>query len=292
MQSIGTSLTSLRQGSEKSWFDAEKIKISQKDIRNHNFNAPGWTFTSALCFFAEKTLMKISDISAQDRPRERMMSHGPRALSNAELLAIIIRTGTGKENAVELAHRVLALTGGRLSEMQVLSMERLCTISGIKKAKAMQIVAALEFSRRIAEDLAYSSFSTIDGPEDAYRHLRPLFASDRVEECWCLFLKKNSKVLGSMFICRGGESVTSIDNRTIIRKALDLGAKGVIISHNHPSGIVEPSKEDIKATECLQNALETCDLMLMDHIILGENSYYSMSANKTYRKSGKKCNNM
>lgn len=234
--------------------------------------------------------MKIQDMPQSERPRERMIAHGVRALSNSELLAIIIRTGTPQMNAVEVAVHLLRFTEGKLGELCQLGMEGLQRIPGIGRSKAMQIMAGIELSRRMAEETARNENGTIRTPEDAFMNCAPLYDSDRIEQCWCVFLKANRKILGRMMVSSGGECMTAINSKAIVRKALDLGARAIILSHNHPSGETEPSQQDIAATEKLVEALQPFEITLMDHIILGTNSWFSFMKQETFTKSGKNCN--
>ncbi len=235
--------------------------------------------------------MKINEMPADERPRERMMRHGARSLSNAELLAVILRTGTQKMNAVEMARSLLSHAGGGLAELAEMNTEGMWRVPGIGRGKALQIAAAVEMARRIAQEKGSGS-GIISNPREAYLNLAPLYRTQRSEESWCIFLKNNRKVIGSMQVSSGGESMTAINNKAIVRKALDLGAKAVILSHNHPSGDPGPSSEDVRATENLDNALKSMEISLMDHIILCEDSFFSFAQNEKYSASGKKCKKM
>lgn len=219
-----------------------------------------------------------------ERPRERMLTLGERALTNSELLAVIIGSGTRSLNAVEVAAQILSHVNGQLSELSSLGPHGMRRVSGMGPEKSLKLCACAELARRIALEHASANNNIINTPQDAYENLQPLFGSDRSEECWALFLKNNKKILGSLKVSSGGESMTHINHKSIVRRALDVGAKCVILSHNHPTGNVDPSMADIKATETLTDALHAFDITLMDHIILGTDSYFSFSTNKTYGK--------
>lgn len=221
-----------------------------------------------------------------------MTSHGASSLSNAELLAVMLRTGTKGMNVIDLSRELLQQAGGKLTELQNMSVEGMCRIPGMGRGKALQMAAAFELARRMALEKAGSENIKVTTPQDAYLNLAPLFCKDRLEECICLFLKGNSKVLGSMQVSSGSECTTGISSSSIIQRALELGARGLIVSHNHPSGNPNPSKEDIRATEQLQKAAEAFEMRLLDHIIIGTNSYFSFSTNTEYKISGKKCKKM
>lgn len=221
-----------------------------------------------------------------------MMEYGARALSDAELLAIVLRTGTSRMNILEISRALLARAGGSLHSLTRMSLETMCTTEGIGSSKAMQISAIAELARRMEEESVRQQCSIINSPHDAYRNLVPLFTSDSVEECWCLFLKRNRSVIGSMMVSRGGETMTQISVKSIVKRALECGAAAVILSHNHPSGEADPSTADIQLTEKLNNAMEAFDLCLMDHIVIADSGYYSFSRESEFSRSGKKCKKM
>lgn len=229
-------------------------------------------------------------MAAEERPRERMDLYGERALSNAELLAIILRTGTPGCNILEVSRNLLG--SGGLRELSNMSYGRLRQIKGVGTIKAQQIVACMELARRLLQEETTFDCTIIRTPHDAYRNFLPLFTTSSLEECWCIFLKRNRHVIGSMMVSRGGENSTTMNIKPIIQKAIDLGASAVIVSHNHPSGDMRPSAEDVRVTEQLDDALKTFDLSLMDHIILSDNGYFSFSENGSFTKSGRKCKKM
>lgn len=218
-----------------------------------------------------------------------MVRQGASALSDAELLAVILRTGTNGKNAVEMGRELMSMAGGSLRRLSDFSVNRLCGVGGIGQGKALQIAAVLELARRMEVEGNSASISAINNPNDAYRLLKGLFTTDRVEECWCIYLKRNRKVLDAEMISRGGETMTHINTRQIVRRAIDLGAAGIVISHNHPSGHAEPSEEDISITEHLMELAAGFELVLMDHIVIAEDGFYSFAQNATFNKSGKKC---
>lgn len=220
--------------------------------------------------------MKIKDWNVEDMPRERMLSLGASALSTAELLAILLRTGTRDRNVVEVSRELLYSADNslvQLSEMPVESMEK---INGIGPGKALVLGAAFDLFRRYSLEKDKLP-ETIRNAEDAARVLRRLLTADRQEECWCLFLKRSRSLLGYMRISEGGETMTEINIKRIVSRALDLKAASVILSHNHPGGDPRPSIPDIKLTRQLRNALQMFELSLTDHIIMAESSCYSFS---------------
>lgn len=242
------------------------------------------------CSHLNDTDMKIIEMTAAERPRERMEKYGERALSNAELLAIILRSGTPGCNILEVARQLLG--DGGLKELGKMSLGMLKRVKGVGDVKAQQVVACMELSRRLLEEENDLEYKVIRTPHDAYRNLLPLYTTSSLEECWCIFLKRNRHVIGSMMVSRGGENSTSMNIKPIIRKAMDLGASAIIVSHNHPSGDMRPSTEDVRVTEQLDDALKTFEMSLMDHLILSEHGYFSFSENESFTKSGRKCKKM
>lgn len=221
--------------------------------------------------------MKIKELSLDERPREKMMEKGAAALSNAELLAIMLRTGTGGMNAVETARELLGSCDNRINEVAAMSVERLCRTKGIGPGKAVCVAAAFELGRRCAEESAKEVRRSISSPRTAARILAPNMRDLDHEECWVLFLNRANHLLGKERITVGSGDSTLIDIRTIIRKAIEKKASGIILAHNHPSGSPAPGKADIEETRRLKKALNTCDIALIDHIIVTANAFYSFS---------------
>ena len=237
--------------------------------------------------------MKMLDLGLDERPREKLLRGGAASLSDSELIAILLRTGTAQLNAVDTARELLRAAAqlyptqkeGALPSLGGMRPEAMCRIKGIGPDKAATLCAAIELGRRCSEasqSAAASLRSVIHSPQDAVRILRGVMREDRKEECWCLLLKRSRRVLGVHRISQGGETITDLDIKQIVRKALDTGASAVLVSHNHPSGDPRPSAADVKLTKKLQAALETFELTLMDHIILSENSWYSFSTEEVW----------
>ena len=221
--------------------------------------------------------MKMKELSLDERPREKMLEKGTDALSNAELLAILLRTGTGGMNVVETARELLAGCGNRINEVAGMSTERLCQMKGIGPGKAVSIAAAFELGRRCAAEAAREQHTSISSPKDAVRLLLPHLRDLDHEECWVLFLNRANYLINKERITVGSGDATLIDIRTIIRRAIEKKATGIILSHNHPSGNAMPGKADIEETARLKKALGTCDISLIDHIVIASKSYYSFS---------------
>lgn len=232
--------------------------------------------------------MKMLDLGLDDRPREKLIKNGAHALSDSELIAVLLRTGSKELNAVDTARCLLQSAGqnnptsegGALSNLSDMTPEAMCRIKGIGPNKAATLAAAIELGKRCSEAAISAKTAlkgTIKTPGDAARIFRGLIRQDRKEECWCLLLRRTKRVLGSLQISQGGETITDMDIKQIVRKALDTGASAVVIAHNHPSGDPRPSAADIKLTKKLQSALETFEIHLLDHIILSDTSWYSFS---------------
>lgn len=219
----------------------------------------------------------MKELCEDDRPREKMMRSGAVSLSNAELLAILLRTGTGKRNVLEVAREILHEADGRLTEVAGMSVERLCHVDGIGPGKAVAVAAAFELGRRVAAEDGVQKLPQMDSPRRVYMNMLPQLRDIRHEECWVLFLNHANRLIGKEMISKGGMDSTSVDKRVILRRALDRKASGIILVHNHPSGSPYPSVEDIRQTRELGKALASCDLHLVDHVIVAGHSYYSFS---------------
>ena len=222
-------------------------------------------------------LMKMKELCLDDRPREKMLDKGPSALSNAELLAIMIRTGTGKMNAADVARTLLQKAGGRLNEVADMPMEKLGSVSGIGKSKAVTIAAAFELGRRCALELAIQETVAVSSPKTVFRMMLPLLKGLDHEECWAIFLNRANYVLGKECMSVGGLESTVMDVKAILRRALERKATGVILVHNHPSGSALPGQADIRQTGILKKALQTCEISLIDHVVIAEDSWYSFA---------------
>ena len=219
----------------------------------------------------------MTELCEDDRPREKMIRNGAAVLSNAELVAVLLRTGTGKMNALDVAREVLRAADGRLTELADMSVERLCHVDGIGPGKAVAVAAAFELGRRVAAEDGVEKMPQMDSPRKVYMVMIPLLRDIRHEECWVLFLNHANRLVGKEMISRGGMESTAIDKRIILRRALDRKASGVILVHNHPSGTPYPSVEDVRQTRELGKALASCDLRLVDHVIVSARSFYSFS---------------
>ena len=218
----------------------------------------------------------IKDWALEDRPREKLLSKGMTSLSNAELLAILIRSGGPEASAVELARQILKEAGNNLQELGRRSVSDLVKHNGMGPVKAITIVAALELGRRRKKSELRDKVR-ISGSQDVYALFQPLIADLSHEEFWVLLLNRSNRVIDNIRISQGGISGTVIDVRLILKNALDRLASSLILCHNHPSGNLKPSEADIKITSKITHAGKTMDIQLLDHIIIADNSYFSFS---------------
>ncbi len=226
--------------------------------------------------------MKMKELCEDERPREKMMSKGAEALSNAELLAILIRTGTKERNALDIARDLMTRCGGRLSEAAALSVDELCATRGIKANKAVGIKAALELGRRFLKEKPEENTCRIMTPHNVNDLMYPSLKGLQHEECWVLFLNRSNKIIAKERISTGGMSSTVLDNRIILRKALEKRATGIILVHNHPSGDPTPRNEDARCTERLKNAAEAFEISLIDHIVISDTKFFSFADERQY----------
>jgi len=222
--------------------------------------------------------MKITDWAVEDRPRERLWHKGPSSLSDAELLAILIGSGTRNNSALDLARELLAMAGNSLGQLGKLSAGEIRKIKGMGEAKAVIIAAALELGRRrkIAEAVEKPQ---IRSSADVFNIISPVMEDLPHEEFWILFLNRANRVTEKMKISQGGISGTVTDGRIIMKKAIETLASGLVICHNHPSGNNSPSDSDIRITQKIKEAGALMDIQLLDHLIIAGKDYYSFADN-------------
>ena len=218
--------------------------------------------------------MKLKDWSAEERPREKLLLRGAKVLSNAELLAIFISSGTPGTNAVDTAQELLSSAGGRLTDLCRRTPKELTRQRSVGPARAVAIAAALELGRRYLAEAAMRK-PTVNGPEDVVDMMLPILKGLDHEECWALYLNRANVVTGRDKLTSGTVDCTLIDPKQVLRRALDEQAKAVILVHNHPSGSPLPGEADLKATRQLQLALKAFDVKLFDHVIIADGCWYS-----------------
>jgi DNA repair protein RadC len=224
--------------------------------------------------------LKISEWAEEDHPREKMMSLGAEALSNAELLAILIGSGSTKESAVELMKRILADCKNNLNTLGKMTIQDLCRYNGIGEAKAITILAACELGKR----------RQMESPEERpdlgtatriYNHMHPVMQDLDVEEFWVLLMNQHYRLIKKVKISHGGITETAVDIRIIIKEAVLANATILAVCHNHPSGGITPSKQDDNLTNQIHQACQLMRIHFMDHVIVTDGLYYS------YHESGR-----
>lgn len=217
--------------------------------------------------------LTINRWAEEDRPREKMMSKGAQALTNAELLAILIGSGSDEDSAVGLMQKVLAAYNNSVDRVGHLSVDELCRFKGIGPAKAVTILAACELGRRRAVE--HPERRQIRSAAQVYDYFYPLMRDLPVEECHVLLLNQSSAVIDSVRIGMGGLTETVVDVRLILREALLKRATSLILCHNHPSGNLRPSTHDDHLTRQVREAARLLNIALIDHIIFADGGYYS-----------------
>jgi DNA repair protein RadC len=220
--------------------------------------------------------LTIKQWSPSDQPREKLRDQGARFLSNAELIAILIGSGTPDVSAVDLSKIILSSVQNNLNALGKLSLKKLMQFKGIGEAKAIKITAAMELGRRhksaqIQRRLKISSSQTV------FDIMQPLLGSLEHEEFWVIYLNNSNSVLYKLQISKGGITGTVVDVRLILKKAIELAAVAIILVHNHPSGTLRPSDADRDVTQNLKKAASTLEIKVLDHLILTEKTYFSFA---------------
>ena len=227
--------------------------------------------------------MRIKELTEGERPRERMVKYGPEALGTGELLAILLRSGTQGESAVELAQRLLALAGGSLVQLSQLPLARLRSQRGLGGAKVLPVLAALELGRRFMEESSRFEKIPIIAPSQVYRLMKPSLKGLETEECWVIYLNSARYITGREKVSTGGLNATIFDVKKIVSSALDRKAQSLVIVHNHPSGNPRPGTEDLNQTMALRRALDSMSIALLDHVVFCDDCYYSFADESVYR---------
>jgi DNA repair protein RadC len=222
--------------------------------------------------------LKITDWAVEDRPREKLIQKGTSSLSDAELLAILISSGTKEKSAVDLGRELLSLVDNNLNSLGKLTLADLKKIRGIGTARAVTITASLELGRR--RKLAEArEIPQIRSSKDVADIFQPILSDLLHEEFWILFLNRSNKVINKMKLSQGGISGTVTDVRIVMKKAIEYLASGIIVCHNHPSGNLNPSESDSKITQKIKEAGNLMDIQLLDHLIISDKDYYSFADN-------------
>ena len=220
--------------------------------------------------------ISIKDWADDDRPREKLLIKGKGALSDAELIAILIASGNREESAVELSKRILQSLGNNLNRLAKLSVNDLVKFKGIGEAKAISIIASLELGRR-RRSADILEKDKIRGSKDAFQILQLKLEDLPHEEFWVMLLNRANKVIDTKLVGRGGVSSTIVDSKVLFSFALESLASGIILAHNHPSGNLKPSNSDIRLTKKIVDAGKIMEVPILDHIIVGDNDYFSFA---------------
>lgn len=230
----------------------------------------------------EQEYISIKEWAEEDRPREKMAARGAGALTKAELLAIIIGSGTTKKSAVELMTEILRDCDGRLANLSKMTLEGLTSYDGIGPAKALSIMAAAEIGRRRAEESS-DDMVRVECGTDVMKYMRPKVQDLTHEESWVLLLNNNARIIRCAHLSSGGLTETSVDVRMLLKEALLSNATSFILIHNHPSGRMTPSRADKDLTQKVQKAGQAVNIRMLDHVIVSDssdmNNYYSFSEN-------------
>jgi len=223
-----------------------------------------------------KNSLTIKQWNEDDRPREKLLTKGKNALSDAELIAILIGSGNREESAVELSKKILSSIDNSLNKLGKLSVNDLIEFKGIGEAKAISIITALELGRRRRLEEALDK-PKITSSKSVFELMQPIIGELQHEEFWIIYLNNANKIQLKTQMSKGGITGTIADTRLIFKKAIELVATGIILCHNHPSGTLKPSSSDISLTNKIKNGGEVLDIKVLDHIIITENQYYSFA---------------
>lgn len=218
----------------------------------------------------------INQWAEDDRPREKFLLKGKAALSDSELLAMLIGSGSRNESAVQLCQRILASSQNNLNQLGKLSIKQLMDFKGIGEAKALTIAAALELGKRRTNEEVVE-LKKIDCSKAVFDIMQPKIGELAHEEFWVLYLNNSNKVVYKSQLSKGGITGTVVDTRLVFKTAFEHYAVGIILAHNHPSGKLKASEADISITKKLKEAAKTLDIIVLDHVIITENGYFSFA---------------
>ncbi len=220
--------------------------------------------------------LTIKSWAEEDRPREKLSQQGRRFLSDAELIAILIGSGSRNESAVELSKRILHACNHDLNQLGKLSIQELSKFKGIGEAKAISIIAALELGRRRKDAIAPDQVK-VKSSKDVYQAIGSQFEDINHEEFWVLLLNRANKITSKHLISKGGQAGTIADPKIIFNVALENHAAYIIMAHNHPSGNLKPSQADLNLTSKLKSAGQLLDIPVLDHLIISDNGFFSFA---------------
>jgi DNA repair protein RadC len=222
--------------------------------------------------------LTIKALANDDKPREKLMLKGRQALTDAELLGILLSSGNRNETAVQLAQRILTETNNSINSLAQLQLNDLKKFKGIGEAKAITILAALELGRR-RTDSEPQQHIELSTSKRVYNYINPKLADLPHEEFWVIYLRRNLTVIKAECIARGGINQTTVDARLVFKPAIELLASAIVLAHNHPSGNVKPSPADVALTQNIITAGKLFNIEINDHIIIGNQNYFSFNEN-------------
>jgi DNA repair protein RadC len=225
-----------------------------------------------------KKKLSIPMWAEDDRPIEKMQLKGKNSLSDAELVAILIGSGSGNRSAVDVARELLNLCNGDLYELGKLRMPQLCTVKGVGIFKAAKLLAALELGRRRKES-GVGKRTKVTSSADSYHLMKAFYSDLEHEEFYIILLNRASEVIGIRQISKGGTAGTYVDPKIIFKTGIDMGASGIILTHNHPSGFCSPSLSDEELTRKIRQFGTLIEMPVLDHLIITDNGYFSFSDN-------------
>ncbi len=222
----------------------------------------------------------IKNWSEDDRPREKFLKKGRQALSNAELLAILLGSGSRNESAVDLAKRILSNAENNLVQLSLFDIKKFTSFKGVGTAKAITVAASLELGRR-RRQAEVSQKKEIRSSKDVFEYLQSELTDQIYESFWLINLNTRLGIINKVFISEGGLGQTVVDTRKVFKSALENNAVSIVIAHNHPSGSLNPSQKDIELTQKIKTGAQILNIKLVDHVIVGEENYYSFADNNT-----------
>ena len=228
---------------------------------------------------ATATSRTIKSLSPQDRPREKLYAHGETALTTAELLAILIGSGTPQRSAVDLMQDVLRDCDDKLLLLSRMGIDELMQYNGIGEAKAITIRAAMELGRRRSTEETMHDLKQMTDAQSVYRYMHPIMRDLPHEECWSLMLNSSARLIRRVRISQGGITETAVDIRLLMKQAILCGATSIILTHNHPSGSCRPSHADEQLTQRARKACDTLNIHFLDHIVVTDGDSYSFAEN-------------
>ena len=220
--------------------------------------------------------MSIKFLAEDDRPREKFLLKGKNSLSDAELLAIIMGSGNREDSAVELGRKILGSVENNWHNLSLLSLSDLMKFKGVGEAKAISIAAALEIGHRRAAQEVPEKIQ-IRESKDIYKVLQPYLSDLQTEEFWAVFLNQNNRIVGKARLSAGGINQSVVDVRILFKTALEHLSTAIAIAHNHPSGNLKPSQEDLRITKQIADAGKILNIQLLDHLIISQNAYLSFA---------------